>query len=76
MNTHDIQVDKLSLITWISQLQDTSLIEKLKKIQETSDEVDFIVPEWQKSIVRDRIKNTKPEDYRSWDEVESQIKFD
>lgn len=76
MNIQDIQADKLSLITWITQLQDISLIEKLKKIQATTDEVDIIIPEWQKTIVRERIKNTKSEDYLSWEEVESQIKFD
>ena len=76
MNTHDIQTDKLSLIAWITQLQDTSLIEKLKKMQATTGEADFIVPEWQKNIVRKRIENTEPEDYLSWEEVENQLKFD
>ena len=39
------------------------------------DENDFVVPEWQKKIVRDRIKDTKPEEYLSWDEVEDKFKF-
>ena len=34
------------------------------------------IPEWQKNIVRDRIKNSKPEEYLSWDEAEKKIKFD
>jgi len=39
--------------------------------QETID-----VPEWQKKIVRERIKNTKPEDYLSWEEVVQKLKLD
>ena len=56
MNTHNIQTDKLNLITWITQLQDTTLIEKLKKIQAATAEDDFIVPEWQKNIVGKGLK--------------------
>ncbi|PIQ15979.1 MAG: addiction module protein [Flavobacteriales bacterium CG18_big_fil_WC_8_21_14_2_50_32_9] len=76
MNTQDIQTEKLDLITWITQLQDISLIEKLKKLRVKNDTADFTVPEWQKNIVRDRIKNTKPEDYLAWEDVEKQFKFD
>ena len=32
MNTENIQSEKLELINWTSQLQDVSLIEKLKKL--------------------------------------------
>lgn len=35
----------------------------------------YTVPEWQKEIVRERIKNTKPEEYLSWEEVRQQLKF-
>ena len=76
MKAQDIQTEKLDLITWITQLQDISLIEELKKIRAKNATADFIIPEWQKKIVRDRIKNTKQEDYLSWDEVEKQIKLD
>ena len=76
MNTQDLQAEKLDLISWITQLQDISLIEKLKKIRKKSDTSDFTVPEWQKNIVRERIKNTKEQDYLSWEEVEKQFKFD
>jgi hypothetical protein len=37
--------------------------------------VDFIVPEWQKELVRERIKNSKPEDYVSWETLEKQLKL-
>lgn len=60
MNTQDIQTDKLNLITWITQLQDVSLIEKLNKMRATTtDEADFIVPEWHKKIVRQRMADYK-----------------
>ena len=39
------------------------------------EEVDAI-PQWQQDIVKERIKNTKKEDYVSWEEVEKNIKFD
>lgn len=76
MNAKDMQAEKLDLITWISQLQDISLIEQLKKIRVKNDTTDFPIPEWQKKIVRERIKTTKNEDYSSWEEIENQIKFD
>lgn len=76
MNAKDMQAEKLDLITWISQLQDVSLIEQLKKIRIKNDTADFPIPEWQKKIVRERIKTTKNEDYSSWEEIENQIKFD
>jgi hypothetical protein len=40
------------------------------------EEDDVSIPQWQQDIVRERIKNTKKEDYVSWDEVEKNIKFD
>jgi len=59
METQNIQADKLNLITWITQLQDISLIEKLNKMRTTTDEVDFEVPEWHKEIVRKRMADYK-----------------
>lgn len=35
-----------------------------------------VVPEWQREIVRERIKNTEPGEYLTWDEVRKQLKFD
>ena len=48
----------------------------LKSKYEGIEEDAYTVPGWQKEIVRERIKNTKPEEYLSWDEVQQQIKFD
>jgi len=36
----------------------------------------YEVPEWQKEVVRERIKNTKPEEYLSWKEVRQRLKLD
>ncbi len=36
----------------------------------------YIIPEWQKKIVLERIKNTKPEDYLSLEEVSQKLKLD
>ena len=53
MNIQDIQTDKLSLITWITQLQDISLIRKLKNIQTDNIEI----PQWQIEEVNKRLKD-------------------
>lgn len=49
-----------------------NLKSKYKGIEEDAN----VVPEWQKEIVGERIKNTKPEEYQSWDEVLQQLKLD
>ena len=59
MNVQQLQADKLSLINWISQLQDVSLISKLKNIQEDN----FEIPQWQQDEVTERIKTTKSEKF-------------
>jgi len=37
--------------------------------------VDFIIPEWQKELVRERVKNSKPEDYVTWETLEKQLRL-
>ena len=41
---------------------------------ETSDN-DFVIPEWQKEVVLERIKNAKEEDFFSIDELNKKIKL-
>lgn len=67
MSIQDIQANKLNLINWILQLQDVSVIEKLKSMQEE----DIEVHQWQKDIVLERIRTAKPEDYILWDEAKT-----
>ena len=69
MSTQEIQAEKLSLISWISQLQDISTISKLKSIQEEN----IDIPQWQKDIVLKRIETAKPEDYIPWAEAKTNI---
>jgi hypothetical protein len=38
MNIQQLQNDKLSIINWISQLQDYSIVEKVKSIMSSPDE--------------------------------------
>ena len=38
MNTQQLQDDKLSIINWITQLQDYSLVEKVKAIMSSSND--------------------------------------
>ena len=37
MNTQQLQNDKLSIISWMSQLEDFSLVEKVKSIMRSTD---------------------------------------
>jgi hypothetical protein len=37
MSTQQLQKDKLNIISWISQLQDYSLVEKVKSIMSSTD---------------------------------------
>lgn len=41
MNIHDLQLEKINLINWITRLQDEAIIAKLRKIQSKEDIVDF-----------------------------------
>ena len=69
MNLQEIQSDKLSLITWISQMQDITLINKLKGIQ--AENID--VPQWHKDIVLERMRTAQPEDYIPWENAKKEL---
>ena len=53
----------------------TSFIEFFKHIPEVSiqNKEDNEVPLWQQEIVLERIKNSKPEDYVSWEEAKIRL---
>lgn len=63
----------------VSDNKVNQLIELLSKnfgtVKVTEVEDDIVVPEWHKEIVRERIKNAKPEDYIPWEEARKQLKF-
>ncbi len=67
MDTINIQEKKLRLITWISQLKDVSLIEKLEELYNE----DIEIYQWQKDIVLERIDTAKQEDYIPWNDAKN-----
>ncbi len=71
MEVQDIQEKKLSLINWISQLQDISLIEKLTDLQ--NDEIE--IHQWQKDILDERLSDYKnnPEQVLDFDTAMDEI---
>jgi len=70
MDALQLQEEKLTLIHWISQIQDVSLITKLRYIQKSNSEE---IPQWQQDLVLERMKDSRPEDYISWEEAEKQL---
>ena len=48
---------------------------KLKSKFEGIEEEVQTISKWQKDIIRERIKNTKPEEYLSWEEIRDQLKL-
>ena len=50
----------------IHLLQDLELLNIIRIPTENTNNDDLIIPEWHKEIVRERRKNTKPEDYIDW----------
>lgn len=72
MSALNLEHDKLDLISWIVELQDTKLIQKLKEFQaENNDNI----PQWQKDEV-DRIStgiDNGTISTRSWEEAKREI---
>ena len=57
------------------------LLNYLKKLRGVSvetateqNEESFFIPEWQKEMILERIKNSKPEDFIEWSEAKKMIK--
>lgn len=75
MKTQNIQTDKLSFISWITYLEDITLIKKLKEIQGKTGTEELPIPEEHKAIVRERIRNSNPDDLIPWEEARKQLRF-
>lgn len=75
MTTRDLQAEKLDLISWITQLQDSSLIEKLKKLRHKNSLDTVSIPEWQQDEVKKRLNSIEKGEHstRSWDEAKKDI---
>lgn len=71
MSTLNLEHEKLSLIAWITELQDTKLIKKLKDFQTKNNDI----PQWQKDIVLERIKAVENGTMktRSWEEAKKEV---
>ncbi|MBL4652165.1 MAG: hypothetical protein JKY53_04765 [Flavobacteriales bacterium] len=78
MTTQDLKAEKLDLIAWIAQVQDVSLIEKLKQFRGKNSSESLVIPEWQKEIVRERVEKSKnnPDILLEWEEVKNDFNFD
>ena len=77
-SSQDIQVKKNAILEFVNKTEDSSLILKLKEFIDSyskDEEEDSDIPEWQKEIVRERIKNSKFEDMIPLDELKSRLKF-
>lgn len=55
MNIQQLQNDKLSIINWMSQLEDFSLVEKVKSIMSSSDAC--LLPNEQKNAIDEALKS-------------------
>ena len=50
MNTQQLQNEKLNIINWITQIQDYSLVEKIKALMSSSDKLYTLTNEQQKIL--------------------------
>ncbi|MFT7233795.1 MAG: hypothetical protein ACI8TA_003022 [Cyclobacteriaceae bacterium] len=50
--------------------------DNLKSKYQDIEQEAYVIPEWQKKEVRERVKNTKSADYLSWEEVEQKLSLD
>jgi len=53
-----------------------AFLEFIKTLDYVSVKKEDTIPQWQKEEVRKRIKNTKADQYLSWEEVEQKLKLD
>ena len=73
----NIQAQKSLIIEQFKQIDDVDLIKAIKQLLNYAvkkQNVDFDIPEEHKKIVRERIKNTKPEDMLNWDDVKDNFR--
>ena len=68
-----IQAERSQIIEQINQINDIDLIRAIKNIlvfaskKEKANE--YVIPDWQKDIVRERINNYKPKDNVPWKDL-------
>ncbi len=64
--------DYLKLSSFIKSLRSAHIKSSIVTEEE---EQEFIVPQWQQDLVMDRIKNAKPENYSSIDNLDNEIRL-
>ena len=57
MNTQQLQDDKLNIINWISQLQDYTVVEKIKSIMSSPDK--FLLSKVQKKAIDEALESVE-----------------
>ena len=57
MNTQQLQDDKLNIINWISQLQDYTVVEKIKSIMSSPDK--FLLSKIQKKAIDEALESVE-----------------
>ena len=57
MNTQQLQDDKLNIINWISQLQDYTIVEKIKSIMSSPDK--FLLSKIQKKAIDEALESVE-----------------
>ncbi|AWG21937.1 hypothetical protein FFWV33_10575 [Flavobacterium faecale] len=72
MNTQQLQKDKLNIINWISQLEDVSVVEKVKALMGSSVKKYTLTTEQQKIL--DKQLGLDPTLYTDADKIYSDLK--
>ena len=72
MNTQELQNDKLNIIHWISELQDYSVVEKIKSIMNTTKEDSLSIE--QKKAIDEAFISIEQQGTASHDNVMEQTK--
>ena len=73
MQPVQLQKDKLDLIEWITQLEDVSVLQKIKEIMLEEDSYGFALSDEQKLILEEGTEKYLTGDERSysWDEIKN-----
>jgi len=72
MNTQELQNDKLNIIHWISELQDYSVVEKIKAIMSKSKDLSLTLE--QKNAIDDAFVSIEKNGTKTHDAVMEQTK--
>ena len=78
MNTEQLQIDKLSIINWITEIEDASLLEQIKAIMQSEhkfyklsneSEEDFTLSDEMQTILDNRLAEDKTDYIEAFDSI-------